>query len=96
MTRWIAVGLIVVSVAGVSAMVLAQTTERTVKLVAASDAVTVEQFQNLIAETNLWAMWACILAGLALVAAIKVNWSLGTIAKNQVKLAQAIEAAGGK
>jgi hypothetical protein len=48
------------------------------------------------AEIRDWSRWACILAGLALVTAMWVGWSLRTLAKNQVAIAELIQQASAR
>lgn len=58
--------------------------------VSAQQPVPSKIIQAEIEQVRVYARWAAILAGLSLVTSLWVGWSLRTIAKNQVELAQLI------
>jgi len=95
----IACGLLIAAGCGLAAAVAtgpATATRPAGPIAIRTDAITADQFPGLTAEITFWAKWACILAGLALVAAIWTGWSLRTLAKNQVAIAGLIQALGAK
>jgi len=56
-----------------------------------SRGLTAGEMDALLGESRLWAKWACLLAGLAMVGVIWVGWSMRTLAKNQVELGWLIQ-----
>jgi hypothetical protein len=55
------------------------------------EAVMLKQAHDLAAEAALYSRWAAVLAGLALVTGIWVGYSMRTLARNEVAIAQLIE-----
>jgi uncharacterized membrane protein YjgN (DUF898 family) len=56
----------------------------------AASAPAPQDLAEMTAEVRTWARWACILAGLALLASLRVSWSLRTLARNQLAISEQI------
>ena len=59
-------------------------------------AITLKMVYDELMTTQKMAKWAAILSGLALVGTLWVGWSLKTVAKNEIELAQLIAATKAK